>query len=757
MNNFNFGSNSNNSEILDSFPDKLSESQLSIATKDKSSLNHSIDSITQETKTQNNSNVEHGTSFKDTLMDAMYDAKKEIFDKMRLTVNAIHAMEDNYEDSPLENNSGLELELNGAINSVQDLVDDKEDSDSDSDSKDKNADIESSLSRDTFITCKDGDLESPLQSDNHNTKLDGKIPPIKNEKSSSNLLYHALRTRNDIPLILSFSPVLKRFLKVFILTYGFRSAISIVGSFFSELKTILLSKSILKALLSRDFIKHILVHESKAPYEDAMRIGLFCAGICSIYEGVEMIIRWIWFKILKKNKNLVRKQQIVFQIEKPKSQHYEEELIKQRQNTKDNSKNDNADNQNNNNNKIGKIVSSSEPKIHDTLEINNYKKPSQIIIPGDRELSNQFNGETPISTTPNGEEVIIITKTKTIEYAQRIKWHTAIAGFASGIALCAVNDPESKRTMSLYFFARLLQCVYNFLKRNGHFNKILPKFEHYDSLLFMLSTAQVMYAWVTRRFALPPSYARFITKTGPIHQPVLDTVESIHTRGASVDKTLPNLSKYLSKYYPSNKVNTLVSDIQKTHRVNCDVLHPMESSCTHNFARVTTDVSKKIFPLYGVLTLVSLVLLKRKKMLTHPISSISQGLFNVFRSTAFLSLFVSSYQYLICGQRKITTGLEHRFIYWLSGFIAASSIFIEQKPRRSELALYVLPRGLDALYLILQRRKWLSTVPFGELLLFCLSLSGIMVANFHDRESLGSLPRFVLKTFFSNQIVKWIE
>lgn len=43
---------------------------------------------------------------------------------------------------------------------------------------------------------------------------------------------------------------------------------------------------------------------------------------------------------------------------------------------------------------------------------------------------------------------------------------------------------------------------------------------------------------------------------------------------------------------------------------------------------------------------------------------------------------------------------ERGFFFWFAGFIAASSIFIEQKRRRAELALYVISNNLTWLDLI---------------------------------------------------------
>jgi len=100
---------------------------------------------------------------------------------------------------------------------------------------------------------------------------------------------------------------------------------------------------------------------------------------------------------------------------------------------------------------------------------------------------------------------------------------------------------------------------------------------------------------------------------------------------------------------------------------------------------------------------------------------------------------------IICLHRKIVN-TDHRFIYWLAGFICSLSILIEKKSRRSELALYALPRGLDSLYTLLCDRKWLASLPYGDVLLFCFSIGGIMYYYEREPNTMSPLVRsFITK------------
>ena len=84
-----------------------------------------------------------------------------------------------------------------------------------------------------------------------------------------------------------------------------------------------------------------------------------------------------------------------------------------------------------------------------------------------------------------------------------------------------------------------------------------------------------------------------------------------------------------------------------------------------------------------------------------------------------------------------------RLTTYIEGLVASTSILMEQKQRRSgkkyigydhdmygdqtiELALYVLPRAADSVFMIMEDRRLLSGVPFGDVLLFCASMGSII-------------------------------
>lgn len=70
-------------------------------------------------------------------------------------------------------------------------------------------------------------------------------------------------------------------------------------------------------------------------------------------------------------------------------------------------------------------------------------------------------------------------------------------------------------------------------------------------------------------------------------------------------------------------------------------------------------------------------------------------------------------QAVICLHRKVASK-DHKLVYWVAGGIAALSVLVEKKSRRSELALYVLPRAGDSLWYISINRHLLPDIKNAE-------------------------------------------
>lgn len=255
---------------------------------------------------------------------------------------------------------------------------------------------------------------------------------------------------------------------------------------------------------------------------------------------------------------------------------------------------------------------------------------------------------------------------------------------------------------------------------------------------------------------LPPAYFKFIVETGPIPLRVLEQVKASN-RGLAVD--VGALSQVYTKLAPAGArpIADILQDLATRAYgpgapaalppiLPCAILHPQNAHCHHQWVETFLNAAKRSLPLYTSLTFVPLFVLRFWHFVRHPVDSVLRSVWSIGRSTSFLSSFVSLYMFLICMQRRAFLR-DHRSAYWLAGFAASWTILLEQKSRRSELALYVLPRAIDSLLQTLQDRKLLAAVPHGEKALFCAGMSLLMFYREFHAETMSPLLRRLLNFF----------
>jgi len=78
---------------------------------------------------------------------------------------------------------------------------------------------------------------------------------------------------------------------------------------------------------------------------------------------------------------------------------------------------------------------------------------------------------------------------------------------------------------------------------------------------------------------------------------------------------------------------------------------------------------------------------------------------------------VLSSQTLFKLPQKIIDFFSSKYSYGLGGFFGALSLFVEEKRRRGELAMYVLPKSLESAWLTARGKGWVfHTGHFGEMI-----------------------------------------
>ncbi|GJN87945.1 hypothetical protein Rhopal_000900-T1 [Rhodotorula paludigena] len=345
-------------------------------------------------------------------------------------------------------------------------------------------------------------------------------------------------------------------------------------------------------------------------------------------------------------------------------------------------------------------------------------------------------------------------------------WHAALAGFVSGLSVWA-EKPSRRVTIGQQLFVRGLQGHYNDLKSQGR-----VRVRNVSVLVFGFSCAQIMYSWLMAPEALPSGYRRWITQASRVSEPCLPVNLSAY-RSGTFDPAVARKAIEWGRG-ATDKNRGLIEAYAKRGEMGdfgppfapCEVVHPWAESCVGNGVDRWHHVFRWIAPVYAGLHFIPPLLLRRKAwmkervpFLQSPSGFLVKSAIGTLRSCSFLASFVTLFQGLVCLQRNIydyllshpTTfppwliGLiAHKSWYWLCGFATCVPLFIEEKKRRRELAMYVLPRGLESLWSVLRAKSYVPFVPGGEVLLTSAGLALVMRNYQTAPEHLSGLVRSFL-------------
>jgi hypothetical protein len=368
-------------------------------------------------------------------------------------------------------------------------------------------------------------------------------------------------------------------------------------------------------------------------------------------------------------------------------------------------------------------------------------------------------------------------------------WHAYLAGAISGLAVM-VEKKESRISLAQQLLVRGLEGTYNV----GH-SKGMINIPNGAVVIFGLACGQIMYAWLNQPHTLPRSYISWITTAShispdalPIHRDIMKTQSSSSNLAlglfgdGKVPSPLPTSDG--SVRYPSvapNKRNRRgitgenVKKIvewmkgqdngQKENHVPCAVVHPWENSHLWGPLDRFVEVTRWILPVYTTLHFVPAVFLRMRAFRKDPIKVFLRSLFGSIRSSSFLGVFVIIFQTTFCTLHQLhdqiinNTGLAANIPTWLqkflvstiahwgAGFLTCMSLFIEHKRRRTELAMYVLPKGMESAWSVARQQSWLPFVPGGDLLLTSAGMSLIMGTYAQNPDHLSGLVRRIVYQF----------
>lgn len=88
-------------------------------------------------------------------------------------------------------------------------------------------------------------------------------------------------------------------------------------------------------------------------------------------------------------------------------------------------------------------------------------------------------------------------------------------------------------------------------------------------------------------------------------------------------------------------------------------------------------------------------------------------------------MYVAIFRYLTCFFKNTRRKVD-RWNVILAAFICTFAILWEPSHRRTELTLYLFPRFLEAVWIFLEKREIVKSLPYGEVFIFAIAMGIIM-------------------------------
>ena len=302
--------------------------------------------------------------------------------------------------------------------------------------------------------------------------------------------------------------------------------------------------------------------------------------------------------------------------------------------------------------------------------------------------------------------------------------------------------PENRREwLTLYAPARAISATWSYLVTRHYFRPIDD-----GSLLFILTSSQIMYAYVMRPESLKESYWKFIINAGPLERDMLGLIKSHHRGVPALEMgaqhgTTPALGKQLHTFLTAPGANTHGG-------IPCHIMHPGRTCQQQRMYTFRKGFTQAV-ALYGSLGLTASVAFNLKRVITQPLTTAWYLATSSIRSALFLALFPTLYMSAVCVYKKQTRLALHSSYYFFAGLFGASSILIERTSRKFELAMFALPRALQSLGNIGVANGWIP--PYFKtftMVSFSVSMGVLLTAYDVDRGLLVPAMQSLLGNFF---------
>ena len=141
--------------------------------------------------------------------------------------------------------------------------------------------------------------------------------------------------------------------------------------------------------------------------------------------------------------------------------------------------------------------------------------------------------------------------------------------------------------------------------------------------------------------------------------------------------------------------------VKKGKYVPCIVIH--DHSCTWYSVLKFCSVFKIAIKFYIPMNIIPVILFEQKKLKREPKKVIKKVVLGGLRSAIFVSIYVASFWWYVCLFKNIRLKTDKTNIM-LASFFCSFAVLLESSKRRTELALYLFPRLLELIKIIINEK-----------------------------------------------------
>ena len=269
-------------------------------------------------------------------------------------------------------------------------------------------------------------------------------------------------------------------------------------------------------------------------------------------------------------------------------------------------------------------------------------------------------------------------------------------------------------------------------------NSLKDDLQSGDVILFTLAQIFIMYGTMHAPKALDATYYKWIKNMGQMKESQI-----VYTMRSRIDA---------SKMYR----------LPQEKWMPCNPIWHENKSCLWNncvdFLKCILRAGRMYLPVHFL----PMLLFTPKIVFANPLTFLKLKSLNTLRSALFLSIYVFNMKQSVCMLRNYFKS-DGKWISFAGGFMAGLSILAEHTKRRSELALYVIPRAIEIVFRLIPKESSsmfalypmlykLLRLRFLPVISFAMAMSGWMtlIAVKNGTKYANGLNMTVLRVVFGS-------